>query len=91
MTLGTALLWKDIREDTIFVPNGFGPMQKMSEDLGVPYYEAANTLVMINSTTTSPRSKPTNALRAGSKRRKQPAGSVRNAQQKEATWSGRFL
>jgi anaerobic selenocysteine-containing dehydrogenase len=26
---GTALVWKGIREDTIFVPNSFGPMQAM--------------------------------------------------------------
>lgn len=42
---GTALLWEGIREDTIFVPNSFGPMQKMAEELGTPYYEPANTLV----------------------------------------------
>jgi len=42
---GTALLWEGIREDTIFVPNTFGPMQKMSEELGTPSYEPANTLV----------------------------------------------
>jgi anaerobic selenocysteine-containing dehydrogenase len=42
---GTAQLWKDIREDTIFVPNTFGPMQKMAEELGTPLYEPANTLV----------------------------------------------
>jgi anaerobic selenocysteine-containing dehydrogenase len=42
---GTAQLWKDIREDTIFVPNTFGPGQKMAEELGTPLYEPANTLV----------------------------------------------
>ncbi|MBV9121880.1 MAG: molybdopterin-dependent oxidoreductase [Planctomycetes bacterium] len=42
---GTALLWKDIREDTIFVPNTFGPMQKMAEEFGTPLYEPANILV----------------------------------------------
>ena len=42
---GSALLWEGIREDTIFVPNTFGPMQKMSEELRTPSYEAANTLV----------------------------------------------
>ncbi|WP_207714202.1 molybdopterin dinucleotide binding domain-containing protein [Scytonema sp. UIC 10036] len=42
---GTALLWKGIREDTIFVPNSFGPMQKMAEELGTPYYEPANVLL----------------------------------------------
>ena len=30
---GTALLWEGIREDTIFVPNSFGPRQKMAEEL----------------------------------------------------------
>jgi anaerobic selenocysteine-containing dehydrogenase len=42
---GTALLWKGIREDTIFVPNTFGPMQKMAEEFGAPLYQPANTLV----------------------------------------------
>jgi anaerobic selenocysteine-containing dehydrogenase len=42
---GTALLWKGIREDTIFVPNTFGPMQRMAEELGVPSYEPANVLL----------------------------------------------
>jgi anaerobic selenocysteine-containing dehydrogenase len=42
---GTALLWEGIREDTIFVPNTFGPQQQMAEELGTPLYEAANSLV----------------------------------------------
>jgi anaerobic selenocysteine-containing dehydrogenase len=42
---GTAQIWKGIREDTIFVPNTFGPMQKMAGDLGTPLYEPANTLL----------------------------------------------
>jgi anaerobic selenocysteine-containing dehydrogenase len=42
---GTALLWEGIREDTIFVPNTFGPGQKMAADLGVPAYEPANLLL----------------------------------------------
>ena len=42
---GTALLWEGIREDTIFVPNTFGPMQREADELGTPRYEAANTLV----------------------------------------------
>jgi anaerobic selenocysteine-containing dehydrogenase len=42
---GTALLWQGIREDTIFVPNTFGPMQKMGEELGTPMYEPANLLI----------------------------------------------
>jgi anaerobic selenocysteine-containing dehydrogenase len=42
---GTALLWEGIREDTIFVPNTFGPMQRMADELGTPRYEPANTLV----------------------------------------------
>ncbi len=42
---GTALFWEGIREDTIFVPNTFGPMQRMGDEFGVPAYEPANTLV----------------------------------------------
>lgn len=42
---GTALLWEGIREDTIFVPNWFGFQQKIAEDVGTPYYEAANILI----------------------------------------------
>ncbi|MCI0537802.1 MAG: hypothetical protein L0Z50_21520 [Verrucomicrobiales bacterium] len=42
---GTALIWEGIRQDTIFVPNTFGPTQKMAEELGTPLYEPANTLV----------------------------------------------
>jgi anaerobic selenocysteine-containing dehydrogenase len=41
---GTALLWADMREDTIFVPSTFGPSQKMGEELGVPAYTSANLL-----------------------------------------------
>jgi len=42
---GTAQVWEGIREDTIFVPNGFGPTQKMAQELGTPYYDAANILL----------------------------------------------
>lgn len=42
---GTAQIWSGIREDTIFVPHTFGPMQKMAEELGTPYYEAVNILL----------------------------------------------
>ena len=42
---GTALIWSGIREDTIFVPNWFGPRQKIAEELGTPYYESANKLL----------------------------------------------
>lgn len=42
---GTALLWEGIREDTVFVPNSFGPMQAVGDDVGAPRYEAANTLL----------------------------------------------
>lgn len=43
---GTALLWPEIREDTIFVPNGFGPSQIVGAETGAPRYAAAaNTLV----------------------------------------------
>jgi anaerobic selenocysteine-containing dehydrogenase len=41
----TALFWEGIRKDTIFVPNTFGPEQKMADELGTPRYEPANTLV----------------------------------------------
>jgi anaerobic selenocysteine-containing dehydrogenase len=41
----TALLFDGIREDTIFVPNLFGPAQKVGDDFGLPRYEAANELV----------------------------------------------
>jgi anaerobic selenocysteine-containing dehydrogenase len=41
---GTALLWNGIREDTIFVPNTFGPMQMMADEYRAPRYEAANIL-----------------------------------------------
>jgi anaerobic selenocysteine-containing dehydrogenase len=41
---GTALLWEGIREDTIFVPSTFGPMQKMGDEFGLPAYESANVL-----------------------------------------------
>jgi formate dehydrogenase (coenzyme F420) alpha subunit len=43
--LGTALLFEGIRPDTIFVPNLFGPGQKMAEEIGLPRYEPANVLV----------------------------------------------
>ncbi len=42
---GTALLWEDMREDTVFVPNTFGPAQKMGEEFHLPAYEPANLLV----------------------------------------------
>ena len=41
---GTALLWEGIREDTIFVPNTFGPMQAAGDEFGLPRYDAANAL-----------------------------------------------
>lgn len=41
----TALLFEGIRDDTIFVPNLFGPAQLVAEELGLPLYEPANTLV----------------------------------------------
>jgi anaerobic selenocysteine-containing dehydrogenase len=41
---GTAALWEGIRQDTIFVPSTFGPMQKMGEEFGVPMYDSANLL-----------------------------------------------
>jgi anaerobic selenocysteine-containing dehydrogenase len=42
--IGTVTLWPGIREDTIFIPNSFGPMQKMADDVGTPYYQPANLL-----------------------------------------------
>lgn len=42
---GTALLEPHIRPDTIFVPNTFGPEQKVGDIFGNPRYEATNTLV----------------------------------------------
>jgi anaerobic selenocysteine-containing dehydrogenase len=33
---GTAILWPGLREDTIFFPNTFGPMQAMADELGTP-------------------------------------------------------
>ncbi len=41
---GTALLWEHIREDTIFIPNWFGPKQQVAQELGTPLYEPANLL-----------------------------------------------
>lgn len=41
----TALVFDGIREDTIFVPNLFGPSQIMAAEIGLPLYEPANTLV----------------------------------------------
>ncbi len=42
---GTAELWEGIREDTIFVPNCFGPAQAMGDEFGLPRYETANHLL----------------------------------------------
>ncbi|WP_033346017.1 molybdopterin-containing oxidoreductase family protein [Catenuloplanes japonicus] len=41
---GTALLWDGIREDTVFVPNTFGPAQQVGDLFGDERYEAANVL-----------------------------------------------
>lgn len=41
----TALLFDGIRKDTIFVPNLFGPNQLVGQEIGLPLYEPANTLV----------------------------------------------
>jgi anaerobic selenocysteine-containing dehydrogenase len=41
---GTAWLWAGIREDTIFVPNSFGPMQIVGDEFDMPRYEPANVL-----------------------------------------------
>ncbi len=43
---GTALVWQDMRPDTIFVPNGFGFAQMVGPDTGAPLYKMpANSLV----------------------------------------------
>ena len=42
---GTAEISEGIREDTIFVPNSFGPAQAMGDEFGEPRYETANTLL----------------------------------------------
>ncbi|MGE3177956.1 MAG: molybdopterin-dependent oxidoreductase, partial [Vicinamibacterales bacterium] len=42
---GTALLFEGIRQDTIFVPNLFGPRQVVGEEIGLPLYDPANELV----------------------------------------------
>jgi anaerobic selenocysteine-containing dehydrogenase len=41
---GTVLVWEGIREDTIFVPNTFGPAQAEADEFDLPRYEAANHL-----------------------------------------------
>jgi anaerobic selenocysteine-containing dehydrogenase len=41
----TALVFDGIREDSIFVPNLFGPNQIVGEEIGLPLYQPANTLV----------------------------------------------
>jgi anaerobic selenocysteine-containing dehydrogenase len=41
---GTALTWEHIREDTIFVPNTFGPAQRVGDEFGDPRYQPANLL-----------------------------------------------
>jgi anaerobic selenocysteine-containing dehydrogenase len=41
----TASLFDGIRPDTIFIPNGFGPMQTMALELGTPLYEPLNVLI----------------------------------------------
>ena len=41
---GSVLLWEGIREDTVFVPNTFGPAQAEGDEFDLPRYEAANHL-----------------------------------------------
>jgi len=43
--LGTALTFDGIREDTVFVPNTFGPAQVVAQELGLPTYQPANVLL----------------------------------------------
>jgi formate dehydrogenase (coenzyme F420) alpha subunit len=42
---GTALIEPGIRPDTIFLPNTFGPAQRVGDIFGGPRYDAANTLL----------------------------------------------
>lgn len=42
--VGTALLWEGIRQDTVFVPNTFGPAQSLGDVFDTPRYEPANVL-----------------------------------------------
>jgi anaerobic selenocysteine-containing dehydrogenase len=42
---GTALHWPGIRPDTVFVPQGFGPGQKVGDETGATRYEPANVLL----------------------------------------------
>jgi anaerobic selenocysteine-containing dehydrogenase len=43
---GTALVWDQMRPDTVFVPNGFGFAQETGPDTGAPVYaDPANSLV----------------------------------------------
>lgn len=42
---GTALLWEGIRQDTVFVPNTYGPAQHVGDLFEAPRYEPANTLL----------------------------------------------
>ena len=59
---GSALIWKGIREDTIFVPNSFGPMQVMGDEFGLPRYERRRTSCSTIATSTiSLASRPTSA------------------------------
>ena len=37
-------VWEGIREDTVFVPNTFGPAQSEGDEFDLPRYEAANQL-----------------------------------------------
>ncbi len=41
---GTVLVWAGIREDTVFVPGTFGPMQAVGDDFDLPRYGSANLL-----------------------------------------------
>ena len=36
---GTVLVWDGIREDTVFVPNTFGPAQAEGDEFGLPRYD----------------------------------------------------
>ncbi|WSA41527.1 molybdopterin-dependent oxidoreductase [Streptomyces sp. NBC_01808] len=42
---GHALVWEGIRQDTVFVPNTFGPAQSVGDVFGASRYEPANVLL----------------------------------------------
>jgi anaerobic selenocysteine-containing dehydrogenase len=65
---GTALVWKGIREDTIFVPNSFGPMQAMGDEFARLDTNRRTSFSTTGTSTICPASRPTSALPAASGR-----------------------